>query len=120
TFTGSTAAGSKVAATAASHIKKQVLERGGSDAYMIMEDADMELAVKTCVDGRLVNSGQSRVAAKRFIAVKAIRKEFEQKMVALMEAATFGDPTDTNNKIGPMARKDLRDELHQQVQKSIK
>jgi succinate-semialdehyde dehydrogenase / glutarate-semialdehyde dehydrogenase len=119
TFTGSTLAGSKVASVAATHIKKQVLELGGSDAYIILEDADMKLAVKTCVDGRLVNSGQSCVAAKRFVAVKAIRKEFEAQMVAQMKAATFGDPMDEGNKIGPMARVDLRDELHKQVQKSI-
>ncbi len=119
TFTGSTVAGSKVAAVAAAHIKKQVLELGGSDAYIIMEDADMDLAVKTSVDGRLVNSGQSCVAAKRFIAVKSVRKEFETRMVELMEKATFGDPMDKASKIGPMARKDLRDQLHEQVQQSI-
>lgn len=119
TFTGSTTAGSKVASVAAAHIKKQVLELGGSDAYIILEDADMELAVKTSVDGRLVNSGQSCVAAKRFIAVKSIRIEFEQKMVEQMKAASFGDPTDEKNKIGPMARKDLRDQLHEQVQQSV-
>lgn len=120
TFTGSTVAGSKVAAVAAAHIKKQVLELGGSDAYIILEDADMDLAVKTSVDGRLVNSGQSCVAAKRFIPVKAVRKEFESRMVELMQQATFGDPMDKNNKIGPMARTDLRDQLHAQVQESIK
>lgn len=120
TFTGSTVAGSKVAAVAAAHIKKQVLELGGSDAYIILEDADMDLAVKTSVDGRLVNSGQSCVAAKRFIPVKAVRKEFESRMVELMQQATFGDPIDKNNKIGPMARTDLRDQLHAQVQESIK
>ena len=119
TFTGSTAAGTKVASVAAAHVKKQVLELGGSDAYITLEDADMELAVKTSVDGRLVNSGQSCVAAKRFVVVKAVRKEFEQKMVELMQAATFGDPMDQSNKIGPMARVDLRDQLHEQVQKSI-
>lgn len=120
TFTGSTAAGSKVAAVAAAHIKKQVLELGGSDAYIILEDADMDLAVKTSVDGRLVNSGQSCVAAKRFIPVKAVRKEFESRMVELMQQATFGNPMDKNNKIGPMARTDLRDQLHAQVQESVK
>jgi len=119
TFTGSTVAGSKVAAAAASHVKKQVLELGGSDAYIVLEDADMKLAVETCVNGRLVNSGQSCVAAKRFVIVKSVRKEFEAKMVELMEAATFGNPMDEANKIGPMARADLRDQLHEQVQKSI-
>jgi succinate-semialdehyde dehydrogenase/glutarate-semialdehyde dehydrogenase len=119
TLTGSTLAGSKVASIAGAHIKKQVLELGGSDAYIILEDADMELAVKTCVDGRLVNSGQSCVAAKRFVPVKAIRKEFEQKMVEQMKAAKFGDPFDKENKIGPLARMDLRDQLHEQVLKSV-
>jgi len=119
TFTGSTVAGSKVAEVAAAHIKKQVLELGGSDAYIILEDADMKLAVTTSVNGRLVNSGQSCVAAKRFVAVKAIRKEFETKMVEQMKAATFGNPMDESNKIGPLARVDLRDQLHEQVMKSI-
>ena len=119
TLTGSTEAGKKVASTAGSHIKKQVLELGGSDAYIILEDADMKLAVKTCVDGRLINSGQSCVAAKRFIPVKAIRKKFEAGVVAAMKAATFGDPMDKANKIGPLARLDLRDTLHKQVLKSI-
>lgn len=119
TFTGSTVAGSKVAATAAGHIKKQVLELGGSDAYIVLEDADMDLAVKTSVDGRLVNSGQSCVAAKRFVVVKSVKKIFEGQMLELMQQAKFGDPMDQNNKIGPMARKDLRDQLHEQVQKSI-
>lgn len=119
TLTGSTAAGKAVASVAASHIKKQVLELGGSDAYIVLEDADMTNAVQISVNGRLVNSGQSCVAAKRFVAVKAIRKEFEQQMVALMKAATFGDPMDRSNKIGPLARVDLRDTLHEQVQKSI-
>lgn len=119
TLTGSTLAGSKVASIAGAHIKKQVLELGGSDAYIILDDADMELAVKTSVDGRLVNSGQSCVAAKRFVPVKAIRKEFEQRMVAQMKAAKFGDPFDKENKIGPLARMDLRDLLHEQVLKSI-
>jgi succinate-semialdehyde dehydrogenase/glutarate-semialdehyde dehydrogenase len=119
TFTGSTVAGSKVAATAAKHIKKQVLELGGSDPYIILKDADMKLAVKTCVDGRLVNSGQSCVAAKRFIVEKSIKKEFEKSFVELMLEAKHGDPMDVSSKIGPMARHDLRDQLHAQVLKSI-
>jgi succinate-semialdehyde dehydrogenase / glutarate-semialdehyde dehydrogenase len=119
TLTGSTEAGRKVASLAGSHIKKQVLELGGSDAYIILEDADMDLAVKTCVDGRLINSGQSCVAAKRFVVVKSVRKEFEQRMTELMKQASFGDPFDKKNKIGPLARVDLRDQLHEQVKKSI-
>jgi succinate-semialdehyde dehydrogenase/glutarate-semialdehyde dehydrogenase len=119
TFTGSTTAGKQVASVAASHIKKQVLELGGSDAYILLKDADLDLAVKTCVNGRLVNSGQSCVAAKRFIVVKEMKSAFEQGMLAAFEATCFGDPMDEKNKIGPMARKDLRDELHQQVLESI-
>ena len=118
-LTGSTAAGSKVAEAAGRHIKKQVLELGGSDAYVILEDADMDLAVKVCVDGRLVNSGQSCVAAKRFVVVKPLRKEFERRVAELMQAATYGNPMDKANKIGPLARVDLRDSLHKQVEDSI-
>lgn len=120
TFTGSTVAGKKVASIAAQHLKKQVLELGGSDAYIVLEDADINLAVQTCFDARFVNSGQSCVAAKRFIVVKKLRKEFEAKMLAKVQQASFGLPTDESNAIGPMARKDLRNELHQQVEKSIK
>jgi len=119
TFTGSTTAGSKVAEAAGRHIKKQVLELGGSDAYVILEDADLQKAVDICVSARLVNSGQSCVAAKRFIVVKSVRKEFERLMVARMKDVTYGDGMDTQNQIGPMARVDLRDDLHEQVQQSI-
>lgn len=119
TLTGSTTAGSKVAAAAASHIKKQVLELGGSDAYIILEDAEMDKAVRICVDGRLVNSGQSCVAAKRFVVLRSVRRIFEKKMLALMQQATFGDPFDPASKIGPLARTDLRDQLHDQVQRSL-
>jgi succinate-semialdehyde dehydrogenase/glutarate-semialdehyde dehydrogenase len=120
TFTGSTTAGSKIAEAAGRVIKKQVLELGGSDPYVILEDADLDLAVKVCVEGRLVNSGQSCVAAKRFIVVKSLRKEFEQRMKEAFEAANWGgDPMDKSMRIGPMARVDLRDELHKQVEASI-
>ena len=119
TFTGSTEAGRKVASIAGAHIKKQVLELGGNDAYIILEDADLDLAATTCVNGRLINSGQSCVAAKRFIAVKPVFKAFANKVTALMSAATYGDPMDTHATIGPMARMDLRDQLHEQVMQSI-
>lgn len=119
TFTGSTIAGKKVASIAAQNLKKQVLELGGSDPYIVLEDADIDLAVKTCFEARFVNSGQSCVAAKRFIVAKSVRKEFESKMLQKVQNAMFGLPTDEQNLIGPMARKDLRDELHQQVLKSI-
>jgi succinate-semialdehyde dehydrogenase/glutarate-semialdehyde dehydrogenase len=119
TFTGSTSAGSKVAEVAARYIKKQVLELGGSDAYVILEDADLEKAVGVCVSARLVNSGQSCVAAKRFVVVKSLKKDFERMMTEQMMASTYGDGMDRKNTIGPMARTDLRDYLHQQVQQSI-
>lgn len=120
TLTGSTEAGKKVAAVAGAYIKKQVLELGGSDAYIVLKDADMKLAVATCVRGRLYNSGQSCVCAKRFIVDKTVLKVFEQQMTEQMLASNFGDPMDSNNKIGPLARIDLRNELHQQVLDSIK
>lgn len=120
TFTGSTGAGSSVAMAAGKAIKKQVLELGGSDAYVILEDADLDLATQTCLDSRLNNSGQSCVAAKRFIVVKSVRKEFENRMKAAMEAALWGnDPMDKSMKIGPLARVDLRDKLHEQVVGSV-
>jgi succinate-semialdehyde dehydrogenase/glutarate-semialdehyde dehydrogenase len=119
TFTGSTTAGSKIAEAAGRNLKKQVLELGGSDAYVVLEDVNVETAAELCKNGRLLNSGQSCVAAKRFVVVKAIRKEFEKLMAQKMEASAFGNPMDMGNKIGPMARVDLRDQLHEQVTKSI-
>jgi len=119
TLTGSTSAGSKVAEAAGRNLKKCVLELGGSDAYIILEDADMEVAVEIALRGRLVNSGQSCIAAKRFVVVKNVRKEFERRYSEQMKAVTFGDPMDSKNRIGPMARTDLRDQLHEQVLKSI-
>ena len=119
TLTGSTAAGRQVAAAAGQNLKKQVLELGGSDAYLILEDADIEEAADICVNGRLKNSGQSCVAAKRFIVMKGIRKPFEQAMARKMEAAVWGDPMSDGTIVGPMARHDLRDQLHRQVVKSI-
>lgn len=120
TLTGSTAAGKKVAAQAGSLIKKTVLELGGSDAYLILEDADLELAAETCVNSRLINNGQSCISAKRFIVVKSVKKEFVRLFKNLMAQKRFGDPLDDQYNLGPMARKDLRDDLHEQVLKSIK
>ncbi|OYX99774.1 MAG: succinate-semialdehyde dehydrogenase, partial [Sphingobacteriia bacterium 35-40-5] len=119
-LTGSTEAGKKVAAKAASLLKKSVLELGGSDAYLILEDADLELAAESCVNSRLINSGQSCIAAKRFIVVKSIEKEYTELFRQKMAVKIMGDPMDKNTDIGPQARPDLRDELHQQVMKSIK
>jgi len=119
TFTGSTSAGAQVAATAAGHLKKQVLELGGSDAYVILEDADMAKAVELCVQSRLNNSGQSCINAKRFVVVQSQLNTFASEMAKQMQQRKMGDPLDAATQIGPMARKDLRAELHRQVAKSI-
>lgn len=120
TFTGSTAVGAKVAATAASQIKKQVLELGGSDAYIVLEDADLPKAVEICVQSRLNNSGQSCISAKRFIVHKNVLETFTTQMAKQMQERKMGDPLDAATQVGPMARIDLRDELHNQVEQSIK
>ena len=119
TLTGSTPAGRSVAAKAGKFLKKTVLELGGSDPYVILEDADLEKAVFACVASRLINSGQSCIAAKRFIVVEAIRQSFEELFIEHMRTKTIGNPLDDATDLGPMARHDLRDELHEQVQKSV-
>ncbi len=119
TITGSTNAGKKVAQKAGSLLKKTVLELGGSDAYIILADADLEQAAEICVNSRLINSGQSCIAAKRFIVVKTVEKEFTRLFLQKMQAKKMGDPFDPANNIGPMARTDLRNELHNQVKASI-
>ncbi len=119
TFTGSTEAGRAVAKKAGEMVKKTVLELGGSDAYLVLEDADLELAVEACVTSRLTNSGQSCIAAKRFIAVQAVSKRFEQLVVERMKVERVGDPLSEVTTLGPLARHDLRDRLHRQVLESI-
>ncbi|HEY2861995.1 MAG TPA: NAD-dependent succinate-semialdehyde dehydrogenase [Casimicrobiaceae bacterium] len=119
TVTGSGAAGRAVGRQAGEMLKKTVLELGGSDPYLVLEDADLELAAKICTKGRLVNSGQSCIAAKRFIVVEAVRAQFEPLFVDRMRAARMGDPFDDRTEIGPQARRDLRDGLHAQVEASI-
>ncbi len=119
TVTGSGAAGRAVAAKAGAMLKKTVLELGGSDPYLVLEDADLELAARVCAKGRLVNSGQSCIAAKRFIVVDAVRAKFEPLFVERMKAARMGDPFDDQTEIGPQARSDLRDALHAQVEASL-
>lgn len=119
TFTGSTAAGRSVAAIAGQYLKKQVLELGGSDPYVILEDADLKSAVEICVHSRLNNTGQSCIAAKRFIVDKKVIGTFETQMTLQMQERRFGDPMDTAMQMGPLARKDLRDALHQQVLRSV-
>jgi succinate-semialdehyde dehydrogenase/glutarate-semialdehyde dehydrogenase len=120
TLTGSTPAGKSVAGIAGSELKKSVLELGGSDAYIVLEDADLDLVVDTCVKSRLINAGQSCIAAKRFIVVKPLREEFERRYAEQFRAIRFGNPRDEGMDIGPMARADLRDQVHEQVQHSIK
>lgn len=120
TLTGSTPAGKSVASIAGSVLKKSVLELGGSDPYLILEDADIEKAARLCVTSRLINAGQSCIGAKRFIVADKIYEAFEAEFVRLMREATYGDPLDPATKIGPLARPDLRDELHQQVDQSRK
>ena len=119
TLTGSTAAGISVAKKAGAMLKKTVLELGGSDAYVVLADADLEKAAETCVNARLINSGQSCIAAKRFVVEEAVIAEFTKLYLEKMSAKKMGNPLDPTSQIGPQARADLRDELHEQVLKSI-
>jgi succinate-semialdehyde dehydrogenase/glutarate-semialdehyde dehydrogenase len=119
TLTGSTPAGKAVAAKAGEMLKKTVLELGGSDPYVIFGDADIDEAADICVRSRLVNSGQSCIAAKRFIVLEKNKEAFERRFVELMKSKKMGDPMEEDTLVGPQAREDLRDELHEQVQKSI-
>ncbi len=120
TLTGSPDAGRTIAKKAGAALKKTVMELGSNDAYIVLEDADLELAVKMCVRGRIYNNGETCVAAKRFVVVDKIYDEFRDAYVEQMKKITHGDPTDKDSKIGPMARKDLRETLHEQVEKSVK
>lgn len=117
-FTGSTLAGKKIATLAGANLKKSVLELGGSDPYIIFADADIEQTVESCVASRMVNSGQSCVAAKRFLVHESIAPKFTEAFAAAMQKQTFDDPL-KNPSMGPLARIDLRDQLHKQVQESI-
>jgi succinate-semialdehyde dehydrogenase/glutarate-semialdehyde dehydrogenase len=119
TLTGSKAAGQAVAATAGRLLKKSVLELGGSDPYIVLEDADLEAAAAACAASRLLNSGQSCIAAKRFVVVEAVRHSFEALLVDQMRAKKMGDPMVESVEIGPQARFDLRDDLHRQVRQSL-
>ena len=119
TLTGSTGAGKAVSSQAGAHLKKTVLELGGSDPYLILEDADLDAAVEACATSRLQNSGQSCIAAKRFIVVEPLASEFQTKLVEKMKAQKMGDPSEEDTDIGPQARPDLRDTLHEQVTKSV-
>jgi len=119
TLTGSVRAGKAVAKHAGAHIKKIVLELGGSDPYVVLEDADVELAAAQCVQSRLVNSGQSCIAAKRFIVVRSVAERFTEAVVERMRAAKVGNPMDETTEVGPQAREDLRATLDEQVRGSL-
>ena len=119
TLTGSETAGRKVAACAGQHLKKCVLELGGSDAFIVLRDADLEFTAQQAVESRFSNCGQSCIAAKRFILVPEIAEAFLQLFRTKVEALQIGDPTEDTTQIGPMARLDLRESLHLQVTDSI-
>jgi succinate-semialdehyde dehydrogenase/glutarate-semialdehyde dehydrogenase len=119
TLTGSGPAGRAVAAQAGEKLKKTVLELGGSDPYLVLHDADLDVAATVCAKARLINGGQSCIAGKRFIVVESVRNAFEQRFVEKMKAARQGDPLDKDTEIGPLARLDLRDALHKQVTRSV-
>ncbi|UTF54923.1 NAD-dependent succinate-semialdehyde dehydrogenase [Natronosalvus rutilus] len=119
TLTGSEGAGRTVAEQAGNELKKHVLELGGSDPFVVCEDADLDAAAETGVAARTINSGQSCIAAKRFIVVDAVYEDFLDQFVQEMEALEVGDPTDSDTEVGPQAREDLVEDLHEQVEASV-
>jgi succinate-semialdehyde dehydrogenase / glutarate-semialdehyde dehydrogenase len=119
TLTGSVPAGRKVAAAAGEALKPTVMELGGSDAFLVLDDADVATAARTGVSSRLINNGQSCIAAKRFIVVDEVADAFVEEFVAATERAVVGDPMERQTDVGPLARDDLRHELHDQVERSV-
>src|ERR1700754_314082 len=119
TLTGSEPAGRSVASISGKQIKKTVLELGGSDPFIVMPSSDLDKAVKTAVQARTINNGQSCIAAKRFIVATEIYNEFSEKFVAIMASLSIGDPMDEATDIGPLATPKIRDELHAQVTKAV-
>ena len=119
TLTGSDRAGSQVAAQAGTHLKKMVLELGGSDPFLVLEDAEVDQAARTAAEARLLNSGQSCIAAKRFIVVESVADRFLETFVSEMAARRMGDPLAPDTQLGPQARLDLRANLHRQVTESV-
>ena len=119
TLTGSTEVGAKVAAQAGAALKKQVLELGGSDPFIVLADADLELAAAQAVKARFLNAGQACINAKRFIVVEAAANTFVRLFVEHARALRIGDPLDPQTTMGPLARADLRDTLHTQVQRTL-
>lgn len=120
TLTGSERAGRSVGAAAGKYIKPSVLELGGSDPFIVLDDADIDKAVQTAVTARCQNNGQSCIAAKRFIVIESVAEQFSDAFTAAMAEQKVGDPKDEANDLGPLARVDLRDTLHEQVEKSVK
>jgi succinate-semialdehyde dehydrogenase / glutarate-semialdehyde dehydrogenase len=120
TLTGSEAAGSDVASRAGRELKKTVLELGGSDPFIVLEDADLDLAVTTAIKARYQNTGQSCIAAKRFISVAPIAAQFQERFVEGVRSLRLGDPLDRSTQVGPLARADLRDALELQVRESVR
>jgi len=119
TLTGSDATGSVVAAAAGSRIKKTVMELGGSDAFVVLDDADLEEAARVGARSRFQNCGQSCISAKRFIVVETVASQYEELLVAAAKALRVGDPRDDATQMGPMARADLRSALEDQVRRSV-
>jgi succinate-semialdehyde dehydrogenase/glutarate-semialdehyde dehydrogenase len=119
TLTGSVAAGRSVATAAGSVLKKCVLELGGSDAYVVLEDADIDAAAKVAATARMVNGGQSCIAGKRFIVVRSILDDFKEALVKAMSAFEMADPAKDDTKLGPMVSIKARDDIHTQVTKSV-
>lgn len=119
TFTGSPSTGKKIAQEAGKNLKKTVLELGGSDAYIVTENADLDKAVASCVEGRIGNNGQTCTAAKRFIVVEKVYEEFKKKFVQAMSEVQTGDPMEKTTKLGPLVRKDLLEKLNEQVEESL-
>ena len=119
TLTGSVAAGQQVAGAAGAVLKKSVLELGGSDAYLVLDDADIAKAARVCAAARMVNGGQSCIAGKRFIVQRSVCKAFERAFVEVMASYAMGDPRDEATKLGPLQSVKARDEIHDQVRKSI-
>ena len=119
TFTGSDNVGKTVAATAAKLAKKTVLELGSNDAFLVLDDADVQLAAKTCVTGRMINNGETCVSAKRFIVTEKNYTAFKTAFVNGLANVVMGDPNNNDTDLGPMARQDLREKLHEQVTQSI-
>ncbi|MBI1815122.1 MAG: NAD-dependent succinate-semialdehyde dehydrogenase [Deltaproteobacteria bacterium] len=120
TLTGSEAAGVEVATAAGTHLKKVVLELGGSDPFIVLRDADLDRCCASAVQARTINSGQSCIAAKRFIVERAVAGEFTDRFTAAMAALRVGDPLDETTQVGPLARPDLVDEVDRQVRQSLR